>query len=944
MKHFVQFQVLAFLLIFVGTALPFDKVADGVLVQLEGAKASSPRLIKIQVIAENIFRVIASPTEQFSTHPSLIVEKTEWPAVPFTVEEQGKTIRLSTEKLTAKINAQTGEISFFDRNGKPILVEQKGGGKIITPADVMGEETQHIQQICQSDDDEAFYGLGQHQYDWMNYKGKDVDLYQVNIISVVPFLVSNKNYGILWDNNSRTKFGDYEDYQPLSDFILYGKNQEPGLTAEYFKDDHFSEPLVTQSETVVAHANLEEWDNYPAGFNKNKGSIRWNGEIVCRQSGVYNFRFYSSNYAKLWLNNKLEVDCWRVNWMPWAHIVSLKMKAGERYPIKIEWIPNAGYIGLTAKGPEKELYQKSLSLYSEVADQIDYYFIHGKNLDDVISGYRQVTGKAPMMPKWAMGFWQCRQRYQTQDELIGIVQEFRKRRIPLDNIVQDWFYWPEDKWGDHDFDPQRFPDPAGMVKKLHDDLHAHIMISVWPKFYVGTKNYEQFKKKGWLYMRNVEKQERDWVGRGYVSTFYDPYSAGARELFWKQINEKLFSKGFDAWWLDATEPDLHSNLEHYEWRKRIGPTALGSASRYFNTYSLMNAKGIYEGQRQVAPNQRVFILTRSAYAGQQRYAAATWSGDIAARWYDMKAQIPAGLNFALSGIPYWTMDVGGFSTEARYQNAKGDDLDEWREQLTRWFQFGAFCPLFRVHGEFPYREMYLVAPEDHPAFKAMLSYDQLRYRLMPYIYSLTGMVTQNDYTIMRALVMDFGNDNKVFNIGDQFMFGPALMVNPVTTFKARSRQVYLPKCAGWYHLRTGKFFTGGQTIEADAPYSDIPLFVKAGAIVPTGPALQYSDEKPADPLRLYVYAGADGEFTLYEDDGRSCDYEKGAFATIPLRYDDQKKTLTIGDRAGEFDGMLQTRTIEVVFITREKPVGMDFTAPAQKSVKYDGTQQTILLD
>lgn len=936
--------VVFFLLIAIGIVRPYDQVPDGVIIKLPGGSETAPRLIKIQVITENIFRIVASPEEQFSTRPSLIVEKTDWPVVPFTVEEKGKIIHLSTAKLTAKINAQTGEIGFYDRNGKPILVEQDGGGKIITSAEVMGEATQHIQQIFQSDDDEAFYGLGQHQYDWMNYKGKDLDLYQINIIAAVPFLVSSKNYGILWDNNSRTKFGDYEDYQPLSAFTLHGKNRElGGLTVDYFKDDHFSEPLLSQVEPVIAHANLDEWSNYPEGFDKNRGSIRWSGEITCPKSGVYNFRFYSSNYAKLWLDDKFVVDSWRVNWMPWARIVSLKMKAGKRYPIKIEWIPNAGYIGLTAKGPEKKLYQNSLSLFSEVADQIDYYFIHGENLDDVIGGYRQVTGKAPMMPKWAMGFWQCRQRYQSQEELIGVVKEFRRRQIPLDNIVQDWFYWPEDKWGDHNFDPQRFPDPAGMVKELHENLHTNIMISVWPKFYVGTENYQAFNDKGWLYKRNVEKQERDWVGRGYVSTFYDPYSAGARDLFWKQINEKLFAKGFDAWWLDATEPDIHSNLEHSEWRLRIGPTALGSVSRYLNTYSLMNAKGIYEGQRHTAPNQRVFILTRSAFAGQQRYSAALWSGDIAARWYDMKAQISAGLNFALSGLPYWAMDIGGFSTEARYQNAQGDDLDEWREQLTRWYQFGAFCPLFRVHGEFPYREMYLVAPEDHPAYQAMLSYDQLRYRLMPYIYSLTGIVTHSDYTIMRALVMDFGQDKKVFDIGDQFMFGPALLVNPVTEFKARSRQVYLPKCAGWYHLRTGKFFAGGQVIKADAPYSDIPLFVKAGSIVPVGPALQYVDEKPADPLRLYVYAGADGEFTLYEDDNRSYDYEKGKFSTIPLQYEEKDKTLTIGERAGEFDGMLKSRTIEIVWITKDKTAAMNFEAPPQKIVHYDGSAQTILL-
>ena len=932
-------------LIFSGSGCDDDKRGNGVQVRLDGADPPAPLNIRVQAVDENIIRVTASPGPDFSSRPSLIVENRDWPGVPFEKTENGEILELSTAKLRATISNQTGEIGFYHSNGDPILVEKKGGGKIITPAEVLGEETFHIQQLFDSPPDEAFYGLGQHQYDWMNYRGRDLDLYQINCVAAVPFVVSSRNYGILWDNNSRSKFGDPEPYQPLSVLKLHDlQGGAGGLTTEYFTDPGFGAPLLTRREPVIAHANLDEWDNYPEGFDKNRGSIRWSGAIECTVSGIYNFRFYSSNYARLWLGDELAVDSWRVNWMPWARIVRLQMTAGKRYPVKIEWIPNGGYIGLTVKGPEKELYRNSLSLFSEVADQIDYYFIRGENLDDVISGYRRITGRAPMMPKWAMGFWQCRQRYQSQQELLNVVREFRRRRIPLDTIVQDWFYWPEDRWGDHDFDPARYPDPGAMVRELHDDLHARIMISVWPKFYTGTEHYQQFLEKGWLYMRNVEKEQRDWVGPGYVSTFYDPYSEGARDLFWKQINEKLFSKGFDAWWLDSTEPDIHSNLEHYEWRRRIGPTALGSSSRYLNTYSLMNAKGIYQGQRSADPEQRVFILTRSAYAGQQRYAAATWSGDIAARWYDLKAQISAGLNFCLSGIPYWTMDIGGFSTEPRYQNAAGEDLEEWRELMTRWFQFGAFCPLFRAHGEFPYREMFNVAPDDHPAYRAMLEYDRLRYRLMPYIYSLAGWVTHHHYTIMRALVMDFNADAAVRGIGDQFMFGPALLINPVTRYRVRSRQVYLPKDADWYDLHTGEYFTGGRTLEADAPYGDIPIFVRAGSIVPAGPEIQYSDEKPADPVRLYVYSGRDGDFTLYEDENVNNHYEKGRFAVIPFQYREDEKTLTIGVRQGEYDGMPVNRTFEILWMTPDRKIGMDFDLRPDAVVKYDGRQQTVIME
>ena len=442
-------------------------------------------------------------------------------------------------------------------------------------------------------------------------------------------------------------------------------------------------------------------------------------------------------------------------------------------------------------------------------------------------------------------------------------------------------------------------------------------------------------------MRNIEKQEKDWVGPGYVSTFYDPYNEKAGSLFWNLIEDKLFKLEFDAWWLDATEPDIHSNLSPQETLLRNGPTALGTAARYRNTFSLMNSKSVYEGQRKSDPEKRVFILTRSAYAGQQRYSAATWSGDIAARWHDLKVQIPLGLNFVLSGIPYWTTDIGGFAVEPRYEKPNETDLEEWRELNTRWFQFGTFCPLFRVHGQFPFREMFNIAPDDHPAYQAMLAYDKLRYRLMPYIYSLTGMVTHEDYTIMRALIMDFKQDSNVLNIGDQFMFGPSLLINPVTDYKARSRKVYLPAGSGWYDAKSGTYFEGGQTITAQAPYSDIPIFIKAGSIITIGPAIEYTSEKPADPVRLFVYDGTDGVFKLYEDEGNNYNYEQGKFSVIPIIYNAEKKEVTIGKRQGQFPGMLESRIFEINWISKKNPSGLDFTSDADETIGYSGKAITI---
>lgn len=943
-KMIVLLGMMALVLI-AGSDCSYRKHKDGILIRLKKQKATDAGLLKIQVCSADIIRVIATPGKSISKRQRLMIEPRDCTPVQWTVKESGDQLMLSTTQLTVKVQRATGKVSFYDADGQPVLKEKTGTSKIITPAEVMGEKTYHVQQIFESSEDEALYGLGQHQNGIMDYKGHDVDLWQYNIVVAVPFLVSSRNYGILWDNNSRTKLGDVRDYRSLSDLKLYGEEgREGGLTAEYFKDSGFKFTLTSRKESRIEYEFIDVHDEFPADFDFNTGSVRWSGAIECHEAGVHKFRLYSSGYVKLWLNGELIVDSWRQNWLPWTHIFSLPMETGKRYPVKIEWVPSGGYIGLKCLDSEEPDNKNRISLYSEVGDQIDYYFIAGDNLDQVIGGYRRLTGRAPLMPKWAMGLWQCRERYRTQEELLSVVREFRRRRIPLDNIVQDWFYWPEDRWGSHEFEASRYPDPAGMVAELHDELHAHIMISVWPKFYVGTEHYDEFKRNGWLYMRNVEKGQRDWVGPGYVSTFYDPYSKGARDLYWRQINAKLYSLGIDAWWLDCTEPDIQSNLSRAETRLRMHPTAMGTAARYRNSYSLMNTEGVYENQRLTNPERRVFILTRSAFPGQQRDAAATWSGDVAARWSDLKAQIPAGLNFCLSGIPYWTTDVGGFAVERRFENARGKDLAEWCELMTRWFQFATFCPLLRVHGQHPYREMFHVAPEDHTAYQAMLAYDKLRYRLMPYIYSLAAMVTHEDYTIMRALVMDFGQDKRVLKIGSQFMFGPALLINPVTKYKARKRAVYLPQGAGWYDLKTGRFYHGGQFVRAPAPYSDIPVFVRAGAIIPFGPEIQYTSEKAADPILLYVYTGQDGQFKLYEDENVNYNYENGARAIIPIRYDEGTRTLTIDEREGEFPGMLKERTFRIIWISPTERKALDFAIKPDTVVKYNGSRQSVKME
>lgn len=917
---------------------------SGVVLRFATAPGGRARLLRILPITDAIVRVTAAPGDAFSSRPSLIMPATPRPRVAWQSGVAGDDVVVSTPRLKVAVNRRTGRVAFLDPSGRTFLREPPTDARTLVEMDMVGESAHVVRQLFDSPADEAFYGLGQHQNGVLDWKGHAVDLWQYNSVVSIPFLVSSRNYGLLWDNTSHTHFGDPRPLRPLSTFGPRDRDGKPGgLTAEYFRDKDFREPLVTRRDSVIEHEYTDVPGTYPAGFDANNGSIRWTGSIQATDAGTYTLRLYSSEYVKLWVGGKLVVDTWRQNWHPWTDYVRVPARAGERIPIRLDWIPSGGFIGLRALTPEPPSTAGKLALTSDVADQIDYYVIRGDDLDGVIRGYRQLTGAAPMAPRWAMGLWQSRERYQTQQQLLDVVREFRRRQVPLDVIVQDWFYWPEDQWGSHDFDLKRYPDAAAMVDTLHRDLHTRIMISVWAKFYEGTENYRVLRDSGWVYPWKIQQKERDWVGPGYISTFYDAFSPAARHRYFEQVRSKLITKGFDAWWLDSVEPDMGDVPSPAERLARMQPTALGPAQRVENAYPLVHNGGFYQQLREAVPDQRAFILTRSAYAGQQRYGTAVWSGDVASRWEALRQQIPAGLNFSLAGFPYWTTDIGGFAPESRYAQPDSANREEWRELMTRWFQFGTFCPLLRVHGQFPLREMFNVAPPEHPAYQAMLSYDRLRYRLLPYLYSLAGAVTHDGYTLMRALPMDFPGDARVRDVGDEYMFGPALLVAPVTTYRARTRPVYLPAGATWYELRTGRSLAGGRTIAADAPYSDIPVYVRAGSIVPFGPALQYSEEKPADPIRLFVYTGRDGAFTLYEDDGVSYAYEQGAFSRIPLRWNEQSRTLTIGARTGEYPGMLKERTFEIVRVDGKRATPLDFEQAANRVVKYDGREVKVVL-
>jgi alpha-D-xyloside xylohydrolase len=564
-----------------------------------------------------------------------------------------------------------------------------------------------------------------------------------------------------------------------------------------------------------------------------------------------------------------------------------------------------------------------LYISSEVADAIDYYFFSGPDLDKVIASYRELTGQAPMYGKWAYGFWQCKNRYKSQEEILNVARKYRELRIPADNIVQDWFWW--NRKGEFVFN-KNYPDPKAMVEELHRD-NFHLMISIWPFFEPGSANYNFMDKKGWF----IDKfKYAKPPFHADAMAVYDATSADARKFYWDQVDKGLFSIGVDAWWMDTTEPETEGQEENIQLGHKL---AMGSGDRYVNIYPLLDTEAVYEGQRAASDKKRVYILSRSAFAGSQRNAVTAWSGDINSDWFSYRRQIPAGLNFALSGIPYWTTDVGGF--------VFGDPDDPaYRELFVRWFQYGTFNPILRLHGtrKTDQNELWSYGPD---ARKILVSFDRLRYRLLPYTYSVAWMTTDSSYTPMRPLVMDFRGDVRAQNTWNEFMYGPAFLVNPVTEPAATSRRVYLPD-AKWYDFWSGAAVDGAREITGEAPLDRLPLYVRAGSIIPLGPDVEWSTEKPADPIELRVYRGSDGEFILYEDENDNYNYEKGLHATISFRWDNTKQVLTIGKREGQFPGMLPKRTFRIVFVGKHHGVGIAPSESPDKVVSYSGKQMVVV--
>ena len=562
---------------------------------------------------------------------------------------------------------------------------------------------------------------------------------------------------------------------------------------------------------------------------------------------------------------------------------------------------------------EDNRFPLEFSFSSMAGKSVDYYFICGPEMDSIIHQYRSMTGHTPMLPKWSYGFFQSKDRYISLDEIQGIAQRYRAEHIPIDAIVQDWFWWKTE--GDPIFNAN-YHDVPKDIEALHQE-HMHTMISVWGLFDPSATNFQE-----------LAAQKFD-VPRAHV---YDATNPAARDFYWNKLAGPLFAQGWDAFWLDSAEPE--------EYWPHMGDAilrnkqlAIGNGAEYTNVFPLLHTGGIQQHWLEATQQKRVFLLTRSAFLGQQRVGATVWSGDVYSTYWGLQHQVAAGLNFALSGYPYWTTDIGGYWPA--YDGAIQEPA--YQELYARWFEFGTFCPIFRSHGHRPHNEMWTYDKVE----QILIEYDKLRYRLMPYVYSLAWKVTNQDYTMQRPLVMDWRTDQKTWNIGDQFMFGPAILVNPVLKQNATHRTVYLPDSPAWYDFWTGVSTKGGQEIEAEAPLNKMPLYVRAGSILPLGPEIEYATQNPGGPIELRIYRGADGSFDLYEDSGDSYDYQKGEHSIIPIRWDESAHKLTIGARAGSFPGMIAQRQFHVIFVAENHGAGPAPSMTADREITYEGKEVSV---
>ncbi len=801
-------------------------------------------ILSIYPVAENAIRIKFSKETEVQEPEFVFTSKTKLP--DFQVSDSPSKLEIKVKSMMVVVDKQTGSLSYADHSGK-IFLSEKAGTRKLTPDSVMGEPCFVAEQSFDSPAGESIFGLGQFQDGQYNLKGITRRLTQVNSQIAIPFIYSNKGYGLLWHQYGLT------DFNPDDNFVVLEKQEQ-----------------------VVGKNQMSEVTTTAGTQKVSQNQSLYNGKFTVPEDGEYSVFLDLGDMGNrhfVTIDGQTCMDQSNM-WLPPTEGVLVKLKAGEH---KVQLIcksdnkPNLSW----------KLKNNLTTFRSPNAKMLDYVVFYGPSADRVIASYRNLSGNAPMFPKWAYGFWQCRERYTSGKHLVGTVEEFRKRNLPMDVIVQDWQYWGNRGWGVPQFDTINYANPAGFIKELHD-LNAHFCISIWSNPDKNSAIGKEFVAKN-LYIPNTK-----WL---------DYFNPETRKEYWNTLNNNLFVNGVDSWWMDAVEPENDA--------LKGEKTYIGLGNFYRLTYPLFVCKAVYEGQRAASSDKRVCILTRSAFLGQQRYGIINWSGDIGGTWDTFKRQIVAGLNYTITGLPYWTTDIGGFFRPGPSQYTD----EKYQELLTRWYQWGTFNPIFRIHGYQTETEPWKYGQTVEDNMRKMLN---LRYRLLPYIYSEAWQVTKNGSTMMRPLVMDFRDDVKATDQPYQFMFGKSILVAPITEAGVTEWNVYLPKSATWYDFWTGKRFNGGQTIKTEAPLDKIPLFVKAGSIVPTGDIIQYSGEKPSDTLEIHIYRGADGNFELYEDEGDNYNYEKGKYTIIPFGWDEEHQTLTIGDKQGNFSQCLTKRTFNIV--------------------------------
>ncbi len=774
-----------------------------------------------------------------------------------------------TKDLIVTLNKMSGRLSFKDCTGKTFLNE-KEGSRFLIPDSIGGEACFLSEQSFESPADEYIFGLGQFQDGQYNLRNVQRRLTQVNTQISLPFIYSSKGYGLLWHQYGLT------DFNPAGNFVK-----------------------LVRMEQAAGSTQLAEVTTTSGTQRISQNQSLYTGKLTVDQEGEYSvFLDLGSmgNRHFVSIDGKPVIDQTNM-WLPPTSGTLVKLSAGEHSVQIICKSDNTPALSW-------KMCDNFMTFRSPVSKELDYVVFYGPDAENVISTYRNLSGNAPMFPKWAYGFWQCRERYTSGKHLVETVKEFRRRNLPLDVIVQDWQYWGNRGWGVPQFDERNYPDPAGFIKELHD-LNAHFNISIWSN---PDKNSEIGKK---FVEKNRFIPDTKWL---------DYFNPETRKEYWGTLKDNMFDVGVDSWWMDAVEPENDA--------LKGTNTFAGPGDFLRLTYPLMVSKSVYEGQRAASSDKRVCILTRSAFPGQQRYGVINWSGDIGFTWDVFRNQIVAGLNYSISGFPYWTTDIGGFFRPGRSQYTD----EKYHETFIRWFQWGTFNPVFRVHGYQTETEPWKYGQAVEDNVRKML---ELRYRLLPYIYSEAWQVTSAGSTMMRPLVMDFREDAEALDQPYEYMFGKSFLVAPVTESGKKQQAVYLPKSSGWYDFWNEKYYDGGQTINVETPLDKIPLFVKSGSIIPFAKVAQNSNESKSDTLEIKIFPGKDAKFELYEDEGDNYNYEKGKYTLIIFSWNDKNKVLTISDRKGEYPGCLQKRIFNIA-IASGKSVLSQASVRKIKSTRYSG--------